>query len=327
MARRKGGCLKGCVVVPLIIVLVLVVAVVAGAAIILNKTPAELGFADQEIMSGKSLRDMGLADTKLKEVFTFLKEMMSPDESKIVTNGYTEESEAEAESSLAGSSLNNGTSINYAQLLGEDPVTYDQEYLYVYNDTTLAYILDTAIKAAADGADADLSDVKNMNASLMELTITKEGSSAKLRTVFALDVSSIKNQIAAQLGGGGNLIPLPNKVYIVCYYSMTADLEGKLVLTPESIKINDSDNAVSQAIFSVLSEQVSQKTEGEESDASINNLFAKVIVKLVWNLGKTGEAEVNPDHSISGSKVIGGNYGIFQHKLHLITHVAAPEGE
>ena len=293
------GCIKGCVIIPLIVLLVLVIVVVGGALILLNMTPADLGIADIELFDGETLATLGLADVKLKEIPAFLKELMNVDESKIVTNTYTEEDKTAAEDKVAESSVQkkeDGT-IDYSSIV-TDKIIYPTKQNIEYNDTTLAYIFNQMV---ADGAESDEEAVKflqEIDASINEVTISKGDASATLRIVASIELDSIAGEVKEVLNesGVGGILTLPEKVFLVSYSDMVINVEGELVTTSQSLKINDSDNPISKAIMKVLARKAQEtaEEEGENIDTSenvVNDEIGKAFVSIVSNLGKPVEVK------------------------------------
>ncbi|MBO7155927.1 MAG: hypothetical protein J6V83_00820, partial [Clostridia bacterium] len=99
------GCLKGCIITPIITFIVLVLIIVIGVTVVLNMTPEKLGLADMELFEGETLRSLGLADVKIKEVFKLIKSIMDePDESTIVTNKFDAQTEQTTTNSVVSGS-------------------------------------------------------------------------------------------------------------------------------------------------------------------------------------------------------------------------------
>lgn len=326
------GCIKGLIGLVVAIVLLVVVVVV-----LLNVlTPATVGLADIEVYNGQTLRDMGLADVKFIEIYKLFKSIMNPNDEAIVKNGYNAETEKAASyDNLADSSLEkkeNGEII-YTSLLSE-PAIYSSELLLTYNDTTLGYIFNQMIQqGVAEGSESSeasdgISFLKEINATIREVTLTKTDGGATLRMVLSVDISSFKTQIEEAIPGGlGKMLKIPDTVYIVSYLDLTVGEDGVIVCTSRDLRINDADNAIATAIFKVLASQASSATEGEVSaeDASdtivINEQIGNAFSTVVSNLGKVGTASVNASGKVTGDKVLG-NGGLYNGKLTLITNTA-----
>lgn len=292
------GLIKGCIIAPLVTILVLVIVVVGGALIVLNMTPADLGIADLELFEGETLETLGLADVKLKEIPAFIKEIMNVDESKIVTNAPTEQDETAAKGNIAGSSIvKEDGDIDYSSII-TDKVIYLTKQNVEYSDTTLAYIFNQMIVDGAESNEDAIEFLKSVNASIGEVTIDKTESVATLRIVATIDLNSIIGEVKSALdeAGVGSFVTLPEKVFLVSYSEMTINEDGQLVTTSQSLKINDSDNPVSQAIMKVLAKTAQDiaKEEGQQVDTSENVVNAKIgeaFVAIVSNLGKPVEVK------------------------------------
>lgn len=319
----------GCIGRLLISLLIVIVVIVAVGAILVNMTPDKLGFADIELFDGKTLRDLGLADIKLIEVFKLLKSMLKPNEAEIVTNPYVEETEAtNSTSNLENSNIakdENGKP-DYTTIV-TDPVVYDKEYLISYSDTTLAYIFNQMIvggmEAGEENAESEdsVEFLRELKAKMEEVTITGTGADAKLRIVASMDISSIKAEVEGAVGGLASIIPIPEKIFIVSYSAITADANGYVVVTGESIRINDAESQIADAIFKVLGEKAEEQT-GESIEGNgqnqVNKTIGEAFSSIIKNLGRVGTATVDADNVVV-TKTLGAG-GISEHKITLITN-------
>ena len=339
MAKGKGGC-GGCLLKLVIAIAVIIVLLVIAVVIVINLTPEQLGIADLDF-GGMTLRDLGLADVKIIEMFKLVDGVMNPDVEAIVTNRYNPEvAKPEADKNLAGA-VNNGSAedggLKYSDILKET-VIYEKEYLYTYSDTTLAFLFQEMINetnASGETADNDgISFLQNLNAGVDEVTI-KEISAGQfeLRIVVSIDISDYKAEIENNVPDiVGRFVKLPDRVYIVSYSSVTADAAGALVTEGKSIRINDMDSVVADAIFAVISKDAADSVETDEdlSDQNaVNDLVGKGFAEVVGNLGRVGTAEANPDTSeVVGSIELGAK-GLKAHSLTVITYTEAtnPDAE
>lgn len=316
----------------LISILVIVIVIVVAGAVVLNLTPEQLGFADMELFEGQTLRDLGLANVKLIEAYKLLKAMLTPNEAEIVTNPYVEATEAvNSTSNLANSNVavdENGKP-DYTSI-ATDPVIYDKEYLISYSDTTLAYIFNQMIVGGIENSDTEesIEFLKELNAKIEEVTITGAGADAKLRIVVSIDISSIKAEVEEELGALANIVPIPEKIFIVNYSKITADANGYVVATGETIRINDAESQIADAIFKVLGEKA-EETTGETIEGNGQNQVSKTIgdafSDIVKNLGRVGTASVDGNNVVT-SKTLGAS-GISEHKITLITNTSENLGE
>lgn len=309
-----------------VIGIVLVIAIIVIAAVaVLNMTPAKLGFADTKIMGEQSLRDLGFADTSIWNIIKSIKSFAKVDEKAIVTNGYDTTLDKEsADSNLANSNLpkDGEGNIDYVSIASGN-VIYDNEYLFTYSDTTIAYIFHSMITSANSSAEGDsMKYLRDINADISEVTITKDGENTNLRIVVKIDLSSLKTKIKSSLGGAANLLPIPDKVFIVSYSTMTATDEGIITTTGQSIKINDTDNAISAAIFRVLANEAEDR--GAQTDTEfVNGKVGAAFSEVISHLGKVGIADVDTNGIVIASTKQLGAGGIFNHSLKLITNTAA----
>ena len=314
-----GKSLKGLFIALIVIV---VIALILGivAAVLLNMTPNKLGFGDKVIISGESFNSLGLGDTKLINIIKQFKSIYKPDESAIVKNGYS----AKTQEPIAESYLSTGSNVStvdgkvdYASLI-TSTVKYDREYLLTYDDKTLAYIFDQMVKSS-DGSNAALKAIREMNATIKEVSITKSNGEAKFRVVLAASLAKFKNQIPSQLGSLSKIVKVPDTVYMVSYLKLDAvDSSGKLVLSSISLKLNDQSEGITKAVLKVLS---SEAGLSGDSEAEINKNVAEAISTIISHLGKVGTAtEIDAaTKEITGSARIG-ETGVMNGKISVVTH-------
>ncbi len=327
---------KGCLLKLLIALIVIVVILAVAFVVLINLTPAQVGIADLELFDGNSLRDMGLADVKFKDLYKEIKAIMNPDESKIVQNGYSEEEETtNASENVNNSSIErkeDGTP-DYSSIVKE-PLTYDKEYLIEYNDTTLAYIFNAAIadassNASSDGSSEGLEYLSSLNVDINEVTVSKSGQNYVLRIVASISLTSIKDEVKNALGGLSSIVSIPDRVYVVSYSTVTADENGKIVTTSDSLKINDADNKIADAIFKVLAKKANEAAteatgEGTKTDADyVNDKIGEGFSEFIARLGNVGTATVDNDKVVVSGTVELGAKGVTDHKITVITNTKA----
>ena len=95
------------------------------------------------------------------------------------------------------------------------------------------------------------------------------------------------------------------------------DGDGRLALSPASLKINDTDTTASEAILKMLSSEIGS---GGESTAVINQRIAGAVGDMIFNLGKVGTATADENHVINGNSSIGIS-GVLPGSIGLISHV------
>ncbi len=291
------GCIKGCIITPIIIIAVIIIIAIVGAVVFVNLTPAQLGIADEPIFGEESLRSLGLADVKLKDLYKSLTELLEePNEGDIVLNPVDTTVESDkADNAVAGSSITfkeNGET-DYSSI-ATGKLTYTESKPIDYFDTTLAYIFNQMIHDGVEGEETAINFLREINATINEVTITKTPESVKadLRIVASIELATLAGDVQAELEemGVGDIFSLPNKVYVVSYSQMDV-VDGVLVTTSQSLKINDSDNPLSKAIFKALSNKVEETAQDNGAtvnteENAVNNEIGKAFVTVVTNLGK-----------------------------------------
>lgn len=323
---------RGCLLKFLITIIVIIALIAVAAIVVINLTPEQLGLADIEIYEGNTLRDLGLADIKLKDLYGELMAILEPDPDKIITNGYDEKTEtSKANGNLENSSVKikeDGTP-DYSSII-EEPLTYDKEYLIEYKDTTLAYIFNAVIADSSDNAgDSDsIEFLRSLGIEIDEITVSADGSKYVLRMVASIDLTSIKSDVESALGAVSSYVTLPDRVYIVSYSTVSADEEGKIVTTSRSLKINDADNKIADAIFKVLADKAEEMTDGEVGDVNdadyVNSKVGEGFAEFMARLGKVGTATVDEDGVVQGNVELGAK-GVSAHKITVITNTAEEE--
>ncbi len=288
------GCVKGCIIGPIIAIVAIILIIVIAAVVVINMTPDQLGIADIELFEGETLRTLGLADVKIKDVFSFIDELMNPKESDIVKNPINNEVEkGKADAAIESSSVakNDDGSINYASI-ANDKIIYSTTQEITYNDTTLAYIFNQMVSDGAESSDAAIKYLQDLDAKINEVTIVRNGETWSLRIVASIETTSIASEVNASLEemGVGGLFGLPEKIYAVSYSTLSLG-EDSLTTESVSLKINDSDSPVSQAIMKVLTQKANDTAaqEGQVVDTSenaVNVEIGKAFVSVVTNLGK-----------------------------------------
>ena len=331
MAGCTKGC-GGCLLKILIALAVIIVLLIIAVVIVINLTPEQLGIADLDL-GGITLRELGLADVKIIEMFKLLNNVMNPDVDAIVTNKYNptvEKPQLDGNLFAATNTGSDGGEFKYSDIL-DQTVIYDKEYLYLYNDTTLAYLFQEMLtETETSGAEVDngaISFLKELNASVEELTIGAAGAGAyELRLVVSIDISEFKNEVMANVPSAvASFVKLPDRVYIVSYSSLSADSEGNVVTEGKSIRINDMQSVVADAIFKVLSQNASESVETDEdlSDSNaVNDLVGEGFVEVVGHLGRVGSAPYDSATNEITAEINFADSGIKEHGLTVVTYTA-----
>lgn len=331
MARnKKKGCgCGGCLIKLLIAILVIAVVLGIAVAIILNMTPDQLGIADVDI-NGTTLREMGLADVKMKEVFKFVKDVLNADSAKIVQNPYSPETEKTTSENNLQSAVNVGSSesggIVYSDIL-KDKIVYDEKYFYEYRDTTLAYIFQSILdegEAAVSEDNGAIDFLREINGKVDEISIYSSGNGYELRTVFSIDVSGFRSEIESLIPI--KIVKIPDRIYLVSYSSVGADSDGRLVTDGRAIRINDVDSVVADAIFKVVSDAADESVDTDEDlgdENTVNDLIGEGFAAVVANLGKVGVAAFDPETRLVTGETSLGAEGIKDHALTVVTYTSS----
>lgn len=288
-------CLRGCIIAPLVTIIVLILVIVIATVVVLNMTPDQLGIADVEVFDGETFRTLGLADIKFKDFAKHLDALLNANEDEIVQNPVDETAEKEnADTAVEDSSVSKKSdgSIDYSSIL-QDKITYSTEQQITYKDTTLAYIFNQILEDGAVSNDDAVKFLKDINASISEVTISKNGGNATLRIVVCIDTKSIKEEVKSSLDevGAGRYITIPDKVFLVSYQTLDVNADNALVTSSVSLKINDKDNPLSDAIFKVLAKRTQEvanqnNLSADTSKEAVNNEIGKAFVSIVTNLGE-----------------------------------------
>lgn len=297
---------KKCCLAILITILVIVVLVVAAVVTVLFMTPTKLHMQNIEV-DGESLESMGLADTKFIDIIKQVTALTKAKEGDLVTNAYDEEASGLA-AMLALSGSNAET--DHALLL-ESNVTYDKQAVISYADTTIAYLINDAIRSA-ETTNADYAKVlKDANVTIKEVTITKPSDTqGKLHVVGVIDVSEL---LADQEEGYTASI---SKVYVSVDASFTVgnegETQGQMQGTFESIALNGQNNAITKAILKVVANNVS---DGDEN--ALGNSLVDAATAIINHLGKIGTASTESDGT-----AVNPSYGMVGVGHHLLTVVS-----
>ncbi len=288
------GIIKGCIIGPLITLVAIILIIVIAVVVVINMTPDALGIADIELFEGETLRTLGLADVKIKEVFSFVKNLLNPDVSVIVTNPVNKEVEkGVADSSIASSSVakkDDGT-IDYSSIV-TDKIVYSTKENITYKDTTLAFIFNQMVTDGVVSNEDAIKFLQDLDAEIDEVSIIKDGENSTLRIVASISTVSIAGEINATLEetGVARFFTIPEKIYAVSYSTLTLNGEA-LETSSVSFKINDSDSPLTDAIVNVLSKKADEiaSENGEKVDTSensVNGAIGEAFVSVVTNLGK-----------------------------------------
>lgn len=326
MAVRKGCCAGGCLL-KTIITLVIIVVLVGGAFLwVINQTFEDLGLADYEIMNGNSLRDLGFADMQLKDVLSLIRNLVKPNVEDIVDNPYDKvEDKASADSTATsiGIPTENGEDTpNYLVLLGDEPIVTEEQMLIVFSDCELAYMMDTMIEQATENSDEDIQIIKDMNAGIEQITITKNETTTTLGIMLSIDLTPIKEQDAT-IKNLFNFLHVPDKIYLNSINTLSANTNGELSTESQAIEINGMSGATTTTVLNAIFNFVNQNPEeGEEPIVYFNDAIGSVFNQVIGNIGLVGTATTQNDSNVvvEGTVTYGEN-GITNHEITVITRI------
>ena len=289
----------------LIALAVIIVVLVVVFVVLINLTPRQYHLENVKL-GEKTIEELGLADTKIIDIYKSIKNIDKVKEEDVVENPVNKEEEKQnASENMQGSSL--ADTDDYSSVATQH-VVYATPKLVEYDDTTIAYILDNIIQNAGNESSDAIKAVHDAKLSVKELTVGKSGETGTLRVVSYMDLSGYQDQIKEALGGAAGILPIPKKAYLVSEFTFTVNELGEMVTTPTGICINgNNDDPVSKAILQVIGNMV----EGEDVD-SLNGKLGQAVSQVVGNLGRIGSSVVPLTIGMSG---------VADHKLTLITHV------
>lgn len=297
---------KGIIFSLIAIVLILVIAF----AVVINLTPRQLGIADLKI-EGKTVEEMGIADTKIVDIYKSVKSLSKVNESDVVTNTYDEEQEKDkSQDKFSGSSLDGKE--DYSSIIS-GKVEYDTKKIVEYDDVTLAYIFNNAVQNGADSSSDAVKVLKDANVVVKEITIGVSDGKGTMRIVSMVELGQYKSDIENALGAAKALFKVPEKVYIVSEISFTVDeTNGKMISKSESVCVNgNNDDPVTKAILNVIV----GKIDGVDSVDGLNEKLGEAVSAVTYNLGGIGGVAMDENIYVYGI------CGVKDHKLSLVTHV------
>lgn len=314
------GCLLKMIISSLVSLAVVVgiVAILAFAC-----TPNTFGLGGLDLGFG-TLEELGLADKNFATLFTDLMDVFKePKEEDIVTNGFDDETEApKAENNLRNSAISSvvdgETVISYADLLSTEggPILYDQEYLLRYDDHTLGYIFNQALKETQDKEreNSDLGPLGQFKIVINEVSLYNdkitvdevEQDSVTLKVVASFNIAGIKEELFKDVPGFISNI-IPSNLYVVSQMTLTATNEGVLSTASKAFNINGKDSQMSEVIIKALAHAIDEGTTDET--ATMNSMIGGVVTGAIAKLGRVGTATVNSSNVVTGDINLG-NSGI-----------------
>lgn len=293
-----------------LIAFVLVVVVVAGIGLVVvaNMTPRDLNLTQVSI-GGKTIEELGLADTKIKDIFKSFNSLS--DNKDVVDNPYDQAAEEQnASDAMAGSSIENEE--NYLPLL-DGKVTYDKQYLKVYQDKTLAYIFNNIVTSASN-QDGTLEELRNINGTIEQMSIKVADGKPSLNVIGKFSIVQFKQQIVEQLGVLASFVKIPDYLYIKVDFDVAVDSLGMMTLASTGYSINGQENdPVIKALLEVV-----QSADSSFNIQSVVEKLALGISSVVGNLGRIASATTGADGT--ASDIVYGVSGIGDRSLSVVTY-------
>ena len=293
-----------------LIAFVLVVVVVAGIGLVVvaNMTPRDLNLTQVSI-GGKTIEELGLADTKIKDIFKSFNSLS--DNKDVVDNPYDQAAEEQnASDAMAGSSIENEE--NYLPLL-DGKVTYDKQYLKVYQDKTLAYIFNNIVTSASN-QDGTLEELRNLNVTIEQMSINVVDGKPSLNVIGKFSIVQFKQQIVEQLGVLASFVKIPDYLYIKVDFDVAVDSLGMMTLASTGYSINgQEDDPVIKALLEVV-----QSADSSFNIQSVVEKLALGISSVVGNLGRIASATTGADGT--ASDIVYGVSGIGDRSLSVVTY-------
>lgn len=317
MARERSRG-KSCCLSILLTLVIIVVVIAAGVIVLLNLTPNKVKLGDKVVYDEKSLNEIGLGDTKFKEIIKGLYTLTNaPDEGDIIKNPYDPSTEENVAKNLLGVS----NDYNYYMLLGQK-VTYSVQKQLSYSNTTLGYIFNEVVQNATEG---DLALLKEAGVTIKEISfkVDKSGEYAKLKIIGSFSVPD-----EFKIDPTGKLIKIPEKIYIVSNLTFTVNSDGIIETTPKSISLNsDEENDVSNALIALITNKVVEQT-GADSDKAkdgaeiLNDSLGSAFSAVIGNLGLVGSG----GSLDSSGHLYGATYGMTAVSDNIITVITHKKG-
>ncbi len=297
MAAPQVRACCGCkfMLIILVIIIIAIVALCAFGSTYLDKTIAELGYGDYQIMNGYTIAELGLADLTIRECFSTIRLLNNPQEEDFITKPYDDSDIEEVAVLFYGSYLS-----SYSSLATEP--AYLTESSISLKDTNLAYILNSVLNDTID----EYAKLNDLDMSILQVSIYKLNGEYIMSVGSSISIPD-SNEVLSTI--------FSSDIYIVSNYVLTADSEGVLQLEASSISVNGlSANTIIDAIFTAFSDE---QTEQSSSDEFCNYL-GSFISTVVANIGSVAEVTTDENGNITSTTY--GTDGISDSKLTLVSH-------
>ncbi len=279
MARLKGcGCLTS------LFVTILVVAGVLAGLFFFAK-PATFGLRN---IGGFELGDF--ADLTFYQIMKLLGNM-DVKEDELVTAAPTPEDEEKYNEQSA--ELGIQTNEDLLGLLNPDrPVLGTTDTQKVYSQEFYALLFRNIIFAILNAISEQFSPGEGLpGVEISQVLLSNDGVTARVTITVAVNIQNVWDELMEQVPGFlKGLIKLGDKMYLNCTNTLTADGEGNLQATHESVQINKLDPSLQRPFLQILLNQVNEgRPESDRyTEETLNNLVGEGFCTVSNNLGKAG---------------------------------------
>lgn len=291
----------------LIFIIVIVGILAIGFVVVINLNLKQLGLSNKTIVGEYTFSDLGFDDLSVKTIYKDFRKATK--ENEVVKNGYDTTTEATKVANLFSfSGIVSGENVDYDAIYN-NTISVDDDYLLTIDDTTMAYIFNQSLQSVENSS---LNAMQGMKISVEEITFKED-----MRIVLSVDITEIKQELKDALPGFlYNWLKLPDKLYVVSYFSVNVSSEGKLVLTHKALLINDEELKCLEPLLSLLI--VSANEELPESSVQYFNGIIKTSIETLFdNIGKIGTATTDSNGKINGT-ITYGNSGYKDGEISII---------
>lgn len=280
--------MKGCCIACVVICLVLILAVGIAFGVLWNSTPEKLGIADVKLINEKSLTDLGIENFKFKEIVKGIRQLSKFDSSSVLSNVYNTVTEAQNSlNNLEGSNIKTGAELDPLLLLTTQ-AEYSKPYLKKYQDTTLAYLFNSALALSTS---AGKNYFGGLNVSVAEVSIVKTESATNAKIVLKIPFAEESTSKY-----------FPEYVLLTVFVNFNVSEFGRATEGESSIVVNDGNE-----VFTAI---ISKSIDGylENGLEQIKTTTTELFFKMINNLGciaSLGSATMGTDGSITGEPAYG----------------------
>lgn len=281
--------MKGCCIACAVICLVLILAVGIAFGVLWNSTPEKLGIADVKLINERSLTDLGIENFKFKEIVKGIRQLSKFESSSVLSNVYNPVAENQnALNNLNGSNIKQENSVN-PELLLTTEAEYSKPYLKTYQDTTLAFLFDTALSISTSAGKNYFGALNKVSVAEVSIVKTESATGAKivLKVPFAEESTSKL---------------FPEYVLLTVFVNSNVSEYGRATEGESSIVVNDGNEVFTAIISKSLDSYLDNGLE------QIKTTTTELFFKMINNLGciaSLGSATMGTDGSITGEPAYG----------------------